>query len=186
MSGSQSHVNRRSGGEARVSDVSDVSERTIDDLMARLASAPDHLDAALANVAPGATAAPSARAGATGEESWTTSEIIGHLCDAARYWGARMRLAVYEERPRLEPFDQDALVRLAAYRYTPADALARQFRLVSASNVALLRGLRPEQWERVGVHSERGPLSVRAMVEIEAQHELDHAQALAQALTPAR
>ncbi|HEY7849177.1 MAG TPA: DinB family protein, partial [Ktedonobacterales bacterium] len=73
------------------------------------------------------------------------------------------------------------LVRLAAYRYTPTDALAQEFRLVNASNVALLRGLRPEQWERIGVHGERGPLSVRAMVEIEAQHELDHVRMLAAA-----
>ncbi len=164
-----------------------MSEPTTDELVAQLASAPDQLDAALA-VAPPAPPTPSssvassvASGAASGEADWTTSEIIGHLCDAARYWGARMRLAVYEERPRLEPFDQDALVRLAAYRYTPADALAREFRLVSASNLALLRGLRPEQWERVGVHSERGPLSVRAMAEIEAQHELDHVQALTSA-----
>jgi hypothetical protein len=160
-----------------------VSEPTTDELVAQLASAPDQLDAALA-AAPQVAAAPAASSSGaasgetSGEADWTTSEIIGHLCDAARYWGARMRLAVYEDHPRLELFDQDALVRLAAYRYTPADALAREFRLVSATNLALLRGLRPEQWERVGVHTERGPISVRAMAELEAQHELDHVQAL--------
>jgi hypothetical protein len=161
-----------------------VSEPTTDELVAQLASAPDQLDAALAAAPPAAPApSSSATSGETsGEADWTTSEIIGHLCDAARYWGARMRLAVYEERPHLEPFDQDALVRLAAYRYTPADALAREFRLVSATNLALLRGLRPEQWERVGVHSERGPISVRAMAELEARHELDHVQALTSAV----
>ncbi len=156
-----------------------MSEPTTDELVALLASVPDQLDAALAAAPPPAAPPPAQATGAaTGEESWGTSEIIGHLCDAARYWGGRMRLAVYEERPHLELFDQDTFVRLAAYRYTPTDALAGQFRLVSASNVALLRGLRPEQWEREGIHSERGPLSVRAMVEIEARHELDHVRLL--------
>ena len=164
-----------------------MSEPTTDELIALLASVPDQLEAALpaaslTSVAPPASNASNASSAASGEEGWTTSEIIGHLCDAARYWGGRMRLAVYEERPRLEPFDQDALVRLAAYRYTPADALLRELRLVSASNVALLRGLRPEQWERVGVHAERGALTVRQMVEIEASHEQDHAQAFAAAM----
>jgi hypothetical protein len=163
-----------------------MSEPTTDELVARLASAPDQLERALPAAAnapepPTAQATGEATGETTGEESWATSEIIGHLCDAARYWGGRMRLAIFEERPHLEPFDQDALVRLAAYRYTPADALAREFRLVNASNVALLRGLRPEQWERIGVHGERGPLSVRAMVEIEAQHELEHVRMLAAA-----
>jgi hypothetical protein len=91
-----------------------------------------------------------------------------------------MRLAVYEERPSLEMFDQDAFVRLAAYRYIAPEALAQQFRLISALNVALLRGLSAEQWERVGVHPERGALTVRQMVEIEARHESEHARLLAE------
>lgn len=154
-----------------------MGELTTDELVARLASAPDELDAALASGASQEPAAPPS--GATGEDSWGASEIVGHLCDAARYWGARMRLAVFEDTPALEMFDQDAFVRLAAYRYTPVDALAREFRVVNQSNVALLRGLRPEQWERTAIHPERGALSVRAMVEIEANHELDHARSLA-------
>ncbi len=159
-----------------------MSEPMTDELIALLASVPDQLEAAVP-AAISTPPAPSASTGTpSGEESWTTSEIIGHLCDAARYWGGRMRMAVYEERPRLELFDQDALVRLAAYRYTPVDMLLREFRLVNAANVALLRGLTPEQWERVGMHAERGPLTVRQMVEIEANHERDHAQAFGGAL----
>lgn len=159
-----------------------MNEPTTDDLMALLASVPDQLEAALPATAALPTASSATSGAPSGEESWTTSEIIGHLCDAARYWGGRMRLAVYEDRPRLEPFDQDALVRMAAYRYLPADMLLREFRLVSGANVAMLRGLTPEQWERVGTHAERGPLTVRQMAEIEANHERDHAQAFADAL----
>lgn len=157
-----------------------MSDSTHEDLVAQLASAPDLLDAALATGG-SAPAAGEASSEAAGEEGWNTSEIIGHLCDAARYWGARMRLAAHEDRPTLQPFDQDGLVRLAAYRYVPPDMLAREFRLISASNVALLRGLRPEDWERVGVHTERGPLTIRQMVEIEVAHELEHARSLADA-----
>lgn len=157
-----------------------MSEPTTDELVAMLASVPDQLEAALATSAATSRAASAQPNAATGEDSWTTSEIVGHLCDAARYWGGRMRRAVYEDNPQLELFDQDAFVRLAAYRYTPTETLAREFRLVSQSNVALLRELSPEQWERVGIHSERGPLSVRAMVEIEAGHELDHVRRFAE------
>lgn len=156
-----------------------MSEPTNEELVAQLASAPDLLDTALAAL--GATPEPVAAAtdGATGEAGWTTSEIIGHLCDAARYWGARMRLAAHEDRPALQLFDQDSFVALAAYRYVPADMLAQEFRLINASNVALLRGLSAQDWERVGIHSERGPLTIRQMVEIEAGHELEHAHSLA-------
>jgi hypothetical protein len=155
-----------------------VTEPTNEELVAQLASAPDLLDASLAAVG---VASQSATPGATGEASWTTSEIIGHLCDAARYWGARMRLAAHEDRPTLQTFDQDSFVALAAYRYVPADMLAQEFRLINASNVAMLRGLSAQDWERVGVHSERGPLTIRQIVEIEAGHELEHARALSDA-----
>ncbi len=155
-----------------------MSDQATDDLITLLAGVPDQLEAALRAAPQQAPAVQSG--GATGEESWTTSEIVGHVCDAARYWGARMRLVVHEDRPQLEVFDQDALVRLAAYRYIPAETLAQEFRLVNASNVALLRGLRADQWERVGVHSERGPLTLREIVEIEARHESDHARLLAE------
>lgn len=143
-----------------------MAEYSTDDLIAMLASAPDRLDAALA--ARGASA-----------HDWTTSEIVGHLSDSARYWGARMLLAVHEDRPELPVFDQDALVKLAAYRYASVETLARIFRLTSEANVALLRGLTAEQWQRVGVHPERGPLTLQQIVEIEAKHELEHTTSLA-------
>lgn len=159
--------------------VSGSTHENLENLVAQLASAPDLLDAALAAMGAMPEPAASSTSGeASGEAGWTVSEIVGHLCDAARYWGARMRLAAHEDRPALQPFDQDGLVRLAAYRYVPSDTLAREFRLVNASNVALLRGLRPEDWERTGIHTERGPLTIRQMVEIEAAHELEHAHAL--------
>lgn len=155
-----------------------MAEPTNDDLMALLASAPDRLDAALA----GATRhSPTPQPGVTtGEGEWTTSELVGHLCDAARYWGGRMRLVVYEDEPALPVYDQDTFVRLAAYRYTPAETLAREFRVISAANVALLGGLRPEQWQRGGRHEERGRLTLRALVEIEAEHEGDHVRQIAE------
>lgn len=144
-----------------------VAEQTIDELLTMLASAPDRLDAALAS------------SGASAQE-WTTSELVGHLGDAARYWGARMRLAVHEDNPALANYDQDGFVRLAAYRYVPSDTLARQFRLINESNVAFLRGLTAEQWRRTGIHAERGPITVYQMLHIEAHHELDHVSSLAQ------
>jgi hypothetical protein len=148
------------------------------DLLELLASAPDQLDAALAA---NTRQEPAQQPGVTtGEGEWTTSELVGHLCDSARYWGGRMRLVAYEDAPELPVYDQDTFVRLAAYRYLPVETLAQEFRLLSAANLALLRGLRPEQWERVGVHAERGRLSLRDIVTVEAQHESDHVRQIAE------
>lgn len=115
-------------------------------------------------------------------DSWSASEVVGHLCDAARYWGARMRRIVYEENPTLELFDENAMVRLAAHRFWPLDTLAREQRLLADATVAFLRGLTPADWERTGVHETRGLLTLREAVATEAEHEQGHVRQLAEAL----
>lgn len=140
-----------------------------------LAVVPDRLDT-LARASAGAARA-SLPPGA-----WTPSEIAGHLCDSALYWGARMFRAAHEDRPALPSFDEQELVSLAAYRYRTLDDLLAAFRLFSAGNVALLRGLSAADWDRSGVHDARGPITLREMVAIEAEHEQLHVRQFAEAL----
>jgi adenine phosphoribosyltransferase len=156
-----------------------MTTATTAELIATLAAIPDQLEA-LARQATqaGGTTPPN---GAP-EDTWTPSEIAGHLCDAARYWGARMRRVVHEQSPALDRFDEGTMVRLAAYRYWPLDMLLRSFRLLSEDTVAFLRGLPPEAWDRSGIHEEYGLLTLREIVEIEAGHERTHVQQFAAAL----
>ena len=156
-----------------VSDVSDVSDSVRDgaplsaaEVIERLAGMPNRLEAALAALGP-LEAAP-------GVDGWSARELAGHLGDASRYWGARMRRAVIEGRPQLAAYDQEGCVALAAYRYAQGADLARQFRAYSEPLVAFLRGLADAEWERVGVHAEMGPLTVLELARIEADHERDH------------
>ena len=138
------------------------------ELIETLASMPDRLEAAVAALGP--------REATPGVDGWSARELAGHLCDAARLWGGRMRLAAFEDRPRLESYDQDAFVRLAAYRYIPATELARQFRTICDPTTAFLRGLQASDWERAAVHDERGPLTLRQIVVIESDHEREHVE----------
>jgi len=147
---------------------------TPDALIAILASVPDRVDALVAQT-PAAGSAPAL----PGE--WTASEVVGHLCDAARMWGGRMRFIVFEDEPTFVIFDENAYVTQSGYRYVPLATLAAVYRLNCEANVALLRSLAPEQWERVGVHPDRGRLTLRDMVAVEAEHERQHAEQLARA-----
>lgn len=152
-----------------------MAEGETSELVETLAAIPDRLEA-LARRASGA------RAGTAGDEAWTPSEIVGHLCDSARYWGARMFRVAHEENPLLVSFDENALVDLAAYRYRALDELLRGFRLLAEGNVALLRTLDTAAWERMGTHEARGPMTLRTIVATEADHEQVHVRQLAAAL----
>lgn len=143
--------------------------------VAALAAIPDRLDA-LVRASSGTTPAdPSA-------DAWTPSEIAGHLCDSARYWGARMFRVAREDHPALATFDEQEMVSLAAYRYRSLAELLAAFRLLSAGNVALLRGVSAADWDRTGIHDTRGPITLRDIVTIEAEHEEIHVGQFAEAL----
>jgi hypothetical protein len=150
----------------------------MDELIAALVEIPDRLDA-LARRAEGASRSPGME---LESDDWSASEVVGHLVDAARYWGARMRRVVYEQSPALDPYDENLMVRLAAYRYWPLDVLLREFRLLSQDTVAFLRALPAEAWDRTGTHETRGILTLHQVVEIEAEHEQNHARQLGEAL----
>ncbi|HLZ20509.1 MAG TPA: DinB family protein [Ktedonobacterales bacterium] len=152
-----------------------MTERETDTLVETLAAIPRRLEA-LAQQASETTA------GVAGDEAWTPSEIVGHLCDSARYWGARMFRVAHEVNPRLASFDENILVDLAAYRYRALDELLRGFRLLAEGNVSLLRSLDAAAWDRAGTHETRGSLTLREIVAIEAGHEQVHVGQLAEAL----
>jgi hypothetical protein len=59
-----------------------------------------------------------------------------------------------------------------------ADALA-QVRILRRRGLDLLRSLRPEEWERAGMHSERGRESVRQITKLLAGHDLLHLRQIA-------
>jgi hypothetical protein len=46
----------------------------------------------------------------------------------------------------------------------------------------LLRGLKPEQWDRGGIHPSRGRLSIKDFVAIMAAHDENHFEQLRRAL----
>lgn len=148
-----------------------------DEVIATLASIPDRVEAAIREAGSSASAPRQA-----GDEGWTAAQVLGHLGDAARYWGARFFRVGREEEPRLASFDENGLVALAAYQYRPADEVAGVFRLISTGNVVLLRSLPAAAWARAGIHGERGRMTLREMAEVEADHELVHVRQLREAL----
>jgi DinB superfamily len=152
-----------------------------DELVAALADVPDRVEASIRQA--GATAASEAALPSEGADAaWTANQVLGHLCDSARYWGARMFRVVREDEPLLPGIDQDALMLAFAHKYRSLDELLATLRLVSAGNVALLRVLPAEAWERAGTHEERGRMTLRELVEVETDHELLHLRHLRAAL----
>ena len=109
---------------------------------------------------------------------WSIREILCHLADCEVAWAWRLRLIYANENPTLQPFDQDAWSR--AYDgvgYTTAAARAT-WTALRQWNLDLIEGLSEDDKRRRAQHPELGELTLAAVLEIVAGHDLHHVASL--------
>ena len=133
-----------------------------------LEDGPDRLRAAIE----GLSEADARRPEAPGR--WSVLQVLRHLADSEIVYGYRLRLIVAAERPAIPGYDQDAWAARLHYEHgTVTDALA-DWAVMRRMTLRWLGALDAADWERVGVHSERGEESVRHIVRLLAGHDLVH------------
>ncbi len=103
-------------------------------------------------------------------------EMVAHLAD----WEAVFLTRLIDTRDApdaiLQGLDEGQVARDNDYDHAnPAECLKR-YESGRAAIVFLLGGLSPEQWERVGVHTEIGPITLEAQAVLIAAHDGYHRQ----------
>ncbi|MGA8867598.1 MAG: DinB family protein [Candidatus Sulfotelmatobacter sp.] len=109
---------------------------------------------------------------ATGK--WSVSEIVAHLADAEIVGGFRMRLILGAPGTPIAAFDQDSWVTSGHYEKRDPRKSIEQFRVLREGNIAMLKSLKPEQWQHYGMHSERGQETIEHIVRMFAGHDINH------------
>ncbi len=108
-------------------------------------------------------------------EKWSVLEQVVHLSDVEIVVGFRVRFVLgAEDGAPIVAFDQDRWQQ--AFRYNerePAPTLDA-FRAARENNLRLYRSLSQVQWEKYGMHSERGKETVKAIVNLQAGHDRNH------------
>jgi DinB superfamily len=110
---------------------------------------------------------------------WSIAQVIRHLADSEVVCGWRLRLVLGQDRPAVTGYDQDSWAQRLAGAYPDVEAALRVLEALRSSHVALLRSLKPADWEREGIHAERGPESVRMIAKLYAGHDLAHLNQIA-------
>ena len=111
------------------------------------------------------------KAPAPGE--WPAFTVLTHLADAELVYGARLRLIVAEDNPRLPAFDENAWADRFGTLEDPRDALDR-WRATRASTIRIFESLADEEWARSGLHEERGVLTAGDIAQLLADHDAAH------------
>ena len=107
---------------------------------------------------------------------WSIAEIIAHLADDEIVLGYRIRSILANSGCAIVAFDQDRWASVMRYSEIPAEVSLERFERLREWNLALLEQLTDEEWERFGMHEERGRESVRDLALFYAGHDRNHLQ----------
>jgi hypothetical protein len=105
---------------------------------------------------------------------WPVRAIIAHMAEDELVSSWRYRQMIETDGVALAGFDQDEWARLGDYEsWSTRDAL-EMFRLLREANLRMLERLTPAEWQRCGVHAERGRMSVEELARHMAGHDANH------------
>jgi hypothetical protein len=105
---------------------------------------------------------------------WSVAQIVAHLCDAELVMSYRFRLAIAESGRKIQAYDQDKWADNLGYASAGCAAKIALFLNMREENISLLGSLSAKQWQRYGMHEERGKETVERMVQMIAGHDLNH------------
>ena len=107
-------------------------------------------------------------------DKWSIQEIVAHLADDELVGGYRLRMILSSSGTDIQAFDQDIWARTGRYDTIDVRSSLELFRVLRQSNLALLRSLDADEWEKFGVHAERGVETVRDIAMYFAGHDINH------------
>ena len=110
------------------------------------------------------------RSPATGK--WSVREIVAHLADCEIVFAFRLRQALSEAHPTIQPFDQGVWAkRYAVYDLSLAMTL---FAAARRWNIKLVQGTTGAERKLPITHPERGTMTLWTIVETMAGHDVNH------------
>ncbi len=110
---------------------------------------------------------------------WPSRVLLGHLADAELVYIHRIRRILGEDNPVFALWDENAFVDAGIYGIPgtgarhPIGAFIAVVHTLRKWTAGWLDTLSPQQWGRPGLHPERGPKTVRTLVE-GTTHHLEH------------
>jgi len=105
---------------------------------------------------------------------WSVTEILAHLAEDELSSTWSYRQMIEHDGPPLLGFDQELWSRLGDYPSWKSQEALDMFRLLREANLRMFAQLTPEQWQRHGVHAERGKLTVQDLCRHMAAHDMNH------------
>lgn len=105
---------------------------------------------------------------------WSTLELVAHLADFEPVYADRMKRTLAEDEPTLFGGDPDKFAAKLAYHDRDLEGELKLIEVVRQQMATILRTVPVSDFQRVGRHSEAGPLSLRTFLERITGHTPHH------------
>ena len=108
---------------------------------------------------------------------WSIAEILAHLRASDDILANRIYCILARDEPQLPAYDERRWAEVAGYTQA-ADprGLLDVYIGRRAELINLLRRISPAEWQRAGVHEERGPVTIADVATYLVKHEEEHCQ----------
>lgn len=119
---------------------------------------------------------------APGVSGWNALEVLCHLVDIEEAYIVRVRRMLAETKPTFAGTDPDGLALQHEYAKQDLHDMLERFIQLRRELIAILRALRPDEWERRGIHPSYGLMTVLELATNVPLHDLNHLGQISEAL----
>jgi len=108
------------------------------------------------------------------EGEWSAAYVIHHMADADMHFATRFLHILTVDKPAIVPFDEDVYPDRLKYSSRDAhDSLASIFGLHKVV-ANILKLVDDADWNRVGIHSEKGEVTLADVLTLASNHTKSH------------
>jgi hypothetical protein len=111
---------------------------------------------------------------------WSTLEVVCHLADFEPIMADRMKRVITHDRPTLLGANEDLFAAGLAYHERDLEEELRLIETTRSQMGRILGALPPEAMRRVGVHNERGELTLERLLQTAVNHIPHHLKFIAE------
>lgn len=109
---------------------------------------------------------------------WSTRQVICHIADFEPVYADRMKRVVAEEQPPLRGGDPDVFAARLHYDVRDIEEELQLIEAVRKHTARILQALPEDAFERTGIHSADGPLTLRTLLERITKHVPHHVRTI--------
>ena len=95
---------------------------------------------------------------------WSTRQVVCHLADFEIVYADRMKRVIAEEQPKLFVGGRHRFAARLAYDERNIEDELRLIETIRNHMCHILRPLKPEDFQRNGIHSETGPITLATLL----------------------